>query len=395
MTHWSEEGPVSVKQLMAMALGTRMRVAERTTRLLGAMSEVQDGRGVDAMLVTDIRNIRYLTGFTGGSACLAVTPRRLTLVTDARYADRAQAVLTAAEVPARIEITRDRQREAVVAAVGNARRVALEADTITWSTQRLYANEWLPGRELVPTAGLVERLRFVKDEGELARMRAAAAMADRVLTDLKSTLDEGPTEQDFRDLLDDQMRLLGSEEPAFPTIVASGPNAALPRPRASHRVIAEGDLVVIDFGGTVDGYRSDLSRTFMVGDVPRDVRALYDLVLEAQSAAVEGVHDGAAAADVDGACRSIAEAAGRGGQFTHSTGHGVGLVIHEHPLLSRTSADILSTGEVLTVEPGVYVPGIGGVRIEDLVTVTARGCELLTHTTKTPAPADDGATMTH
>jgi Xaa-Pro aminopeptidase len=378
--------PVSTDDLVATALATPMRVAERTARLLAAMGSLDAGSGVDALLVTDLRNLRYLTGFTGSAGLLAVTPDELTLVTDGRYGDRAYADLAATGVDARIEVTRDHQREAIAGALRGARRIGLEADSVTWSDQRRYATEWFAGREVVATSGVVERLRFVKDEGELARIRAAAAMADAALAERKAALADGPSERELQQLLDEHMRGLGSQEPAFPTIVASGPNAALPHHQPSERRIVDGDLVLVDFGGTVDGYRSDLSRTFMVGEVPAEARAVYDLVLEAQAAGVASVRDGVAAAEVDDVCRSLIEAAGRGDQFLHSTGHGVGLYIHEDPLLARSSTDVLAAGQVVTVEPGVYVTGMGGVRIEDLVAVTATGCEPLTRLPKSPDP---------
>lgn len=364
---------------------TPMRVAERTARLLAEFSGLDEGAGIDALLVTDLFNIRYLTGFTGGAGFLVVTRAGLTFVTDGRYGERAHADLAAAGVDARIEVAaRDKQREPIVSAVGRARRIGLEADSVTWSSQRRYASDWFAGRDVVPTSGVIERLRLVKDEGELARIRAAATMADTALAEMKATLAGGPTEQDFQQLLDDCMRRLGSEEPAFPTIVASGPNAALPHHRPSERAITAGDLVLIDFGGTVDGYRSDLSRTFMVGDVSGEGRAMYELVLEAQAAAVASVRAGVAAEAVDRAARAVIEAAGRGEQFMHSTGHGVGLFIHESPVLRQSSADVLAAGYVVTVEPGVYVSGVGGVRIEDLLLVTADGCESFTHAPKSP-----------
>jgi Xaa-Pro aminopeptidase len=360
-----------------------MPVAERAGRLCARFGSLDDGAGIDALLVTDLVNIRYLTGFSGGAGLLVVTADEMTLVTDGRYGERAHADLANARVKTRIEVAaRDAQRAAIVSAVGVARRVGLEADSVTWSDQRRYAADWLSGCDIVPTSGVIEELRTVKDHGELARIRAAAALADMALAEATPALTGRPTEQDFRQLLDDTMRRLGSTEPAFPTIVASGPNGALPHHRPSSRVIAEGDLVLIDFGGTVDGYRSDLSRTFMVGEVSAEARAMYDVVLESQAAGVSAVGAGVAASAVDAACRSRIAAAGRAEQFLHSTGHGVGLFIHERPTLIGSSPAALGAGFVVTVEPGVYVSGVGGVRIEDLLLVTDTGCESLSRAPK-------------
>ena len=363
-----------------------MRFSRRAAMLVERLASVDGGRGLDALLVTDLFNVRYLTGFTGSAGLLVVSGSGMTFVTDGRYGDRAHAELAAAGVDARIEVaTREGQREAVIAAVGTAHRIGLEADSVSWSNLRRYAADF-DGREVVPTSGIIEALRAVKDAGELARMRAAAAVADQALAQVRAELSGKPTEQDFCHLLDETMRRLGSEEPAFPTIVASGPNGAFPHHRPSNRVIAEGDLVLVDFGGTVDGYRSDMSRTFMVGDVPADARAMYDLVFEAQAAGVAALRAGVAAAEVDKACRERIKVRGRGDAFVHSTGHGVGLYIHERPALAASSPEVLDAGVVVTVEPGVYVPGVGGVRIEDLLLVTESGAESLSAAPRSPEP---------
>lgn len=366
-------------RLVAAALAEPTELSQRVGRLVDRFGRAADGVGLDALVVTDLLNVRYLTGFTGGAGTLVVTPDRCTLVTDGRYG------VTAAETArlgVTVEVADDDGRAAVTAAAGDARRIGLEADAVSWSRQRTFAEDWFAGRAVLPTVRLVEELRFVKDAGELARVRAAAALADEVLGVTVPLLATGVTESELQQHLDEQMAARGSEQPAFPTIVASGPNGALPHHRPSARTIEQGDAVLIDFGGTVDGYRSDISRTFLVGEVAPELEELYDIVLRAQLAGLAAVADGVAAADVDRAARAVTEAAGRGDQFVHSTGHGVGLYIHEDPWVSWRSSDRLATGHVVTVEPGLYVPGVGGVRIEDLVVVTDDGYELLTHTPK-------------
>lgn len=369
---------------VAAALAVPMETAARIGRLIDRFGGLDGGQGVDAFVVTDLLNVRYLTGFTGGAGTLVVTPTSATLVTDGRYAEQARSELASAGVDVAVEVDLGDGREPVLAAVGASTRVALEADAVTWSQLRRYADDWFTGRELVPTTHAIEQLRFVKDDGELARIGAAAVLADHVLQATAPMFADGPTELDVQRRLDEQMQALGSQEPAFSTIVASGPNAALAHHRPGERRIQSGDMVLIDFGATVDGYRSDLSRTVAVGEPDPVLAEVFELVLRAQLAGLEAVRDGVAGADVDRASRSIIEAAGRGEQFIHSTGHGVGLYIHEDPFLSWRSDDVLASRHVVTVEPGVYLPGVGGVRIEDLVAVTDDGYELLTHTPKTP-----------
>jgi Xaa-Pro aminopeptidase len=289
-------------------------------------------------------------------------------------------------VPARLEITSTEQRQVVTAAVASAHRVGLEADHVSWGAQRRYAREWFVDQELVPTSGLVERLRRTKDDGELARMEAAAAVADAALAELRPWLLDGPTEAEFAVELDAAMRRFGATKPSFETIVASGPNGARPHARPSTRQVEHGDLVVIDFGAVVDGYCSDMTRTVAVGAVDETSERMLDVVTAAQAAGVAAVGPGVAAVDVDTACRQVIGEAGWAQAFSHGTGHGVGLDIHEDPRVSTTSTATLAVGDVVTVEPGVYLPAHGGVRVEDTVVVTPEGCRPLTHTTKDPAP---------
>jgi len=344
--------------------------------------------GVDALVVSTLANVRYLTGFSGSAGLLLVTAHKALLTTDGRYRTQAAEQLAQAGSAEAVELVvggAPVQRDAVVGAAAGAARVGLEADAVTWSAQRRYA-EAFASAELVPTTAVVENLRLVKDDGELARMAEAAAIADAALGEVLELLGAGRTETEVALALDTAMRRLGSQDRAFETIVASGPNAAKPHARPTDRRIGPGDPVVIDFGATCDGYRSDMTRTFCVGGAPSaELAPLFTVVAEAQAAGVAAVAAGRTTGDIDRVCRDHIAAAGYGEAFEHGTGHGVGLDIHEAPSVAPGATTILTPGVVVTVEPGVYLAGVGGVRIEDTVVVTDSGCRPLTAFTKDTA----------
>jgi Xaa-Pro aminopeptidase len=343
---------------------------------------------IDALLVTSATNIRYLTGFTGSAAIAVVTSSDFVLVTDGRYATQAPRQLSESGCGARVEISSTDQREIITGVItsGKISAVGLEADHVTWSAQQKYGSDWFPGLNLVATKGMIEKIRRSKDAGELARIEAAAMIADAALASLRSSLNDGPTELEFAGELDATMRRFGATKPSFETIVASGPNSALPHSRPTGRRITEGDLVVIDFGAVVDGYCSDMTRTIAVGEIDDTSSRMIEVVAAAQAAGVAAVRPGIAAREVDATCRRIIDDAGWAAAFSHGTGHGVGLDIHEAPGVGSTSDATLAVGDVVTVEPGVYLPAHGGVRIEDTVVVTPEGCRPLTHSTKVSAP---------
>ena len=345
-------------------------VAPRVDRLRAVL---QEQAAVDGLLVTRLPNVRYLSGFSGSAGMLYVSPEELVLITDGRYAEQAGEQLDAAGLGAgsvRIEIagTAAEQRQALSAAAAGCTRLGLEAHGVTWAQQRTFT-EWLTPTTLVPTEALVEELRAVKEPGEIARIGAACAIADEALAEILPTLAHGPTEQSFAALLEHTMRDHGASGASFDTIVASGPNGAKPHARPTDRVIERGELVVIDFGCIVDGYCSDMTRTVSVGDPGPEARHVWEVVLASQEAGRAAVRTGVACRSVDQASRVVIETAGWGKHFAHGTGHGVGLEIHEAPRVSAASNGTLQTGHVVTVEPGVYLPGIGGVRIEDTVVV--------------------------
>ncbi len=355
-----------------------MDVASRPARLRARLPDV----GVDALLVSRLPNIRYLTGFSGSAALLLVTPDTLVFITDGRYETQAHEQLAAAGIDARIEIgvTSAAQHDLLAGAAAPHPRLGLEAHGVTWAEQRILAARI--ASEVVPTEGLVEDLRRVKDPGEVARIHAACTIADEALAELLPTLAATPREQDFAVELEYAMRRRGASAMSFDPIVAAGPNAAKPHARPSERRIESGELVVIDFGCIVDGYCSDMTRTVSVDDPGPDARRLWDLVAASQQAGRDAVRAGVACAEVDRASRAVIEDAGLGDRFVHGTGHGVGLEIHEAPRVARTAPGTLDVGTVVTVEPGVYLPGVGGVRIEDTVVVTEDGATPLTEAPK-------------
>jgi Xaa-Pro aminopeptidase len=358
------------------------------------LGRVREGLGpaeCDALLVTSLVNIRYLTGFSGSAGMLLVTAHEALFVSDGRYGEQAAAQLRAAGVEVDIEIGKSAQQlESLDHRLAGLRRLGLEADDISWSGKRRLVAA-LPryssaNGTVVATGGVVEGLRRVKDAGEIARMELAASIADVALAQVRERLGGPITESEFALELEYEMRRRGADDVSFESIVASGPNGALPHARPTNRRIEEGDLLVVDFGALVDGYHSDMTRTLCVGAPSSEVAELFDAVLVAQRAGVRAVRAGATGDEVDAACRRSLESAGFGERFVHGTGHGVGLQIHEAPAVGAGSPDILEENSVVTVEPGAYVPGLGGVRIEDMLVVTATGARTLTKSTKDFTP---------
>jgi Xaa-Pro aminopeptidase len=338
---------------------------------------------VDALVVTTLPNVRYLTGFTGSAAVLVVTATGALLTTDGRY--RTQSDEQVRQSGAQVEITIGGladQRSAAAAFLSTAARIGLEADNVTWAGQRTW-DELLDSAELVPTSNAVEALREVKDAAEIARMERAAAIADAALYEVLPMLTADVTEELFALELDTAMRRGGAESVAFETIVAAGENSAKPHHRPGSRKVRHGDPVVVDFGATYEGYRSDMTRTFCVGAEPEgDMARVFAVVGASQAAGAAAVRPGIVTKEVDDVCRAIIAEAGWADRFEHGTGHGVGLDIHEAPTVSQLGTAILAPGFIVTVEPGVYLPGVGGVRVEDTLVVTEDGSRPLTRFTK-------------
>jgi Xaa-Pro aminopeptidase len=322
-----------------------------------------------------------LTGFSGSAGVVLITADACILVVDGRYGIQAPHELAMSRSTAEVAMAASSFTPVVVERLGHLARVGVEAEYLPWSEAMGWV-EAFEASEIVATRGLVERVRSVKAKAEVERIQAAAAIADAALAEVRPLLSEEPTEVDFARRLDAEMLARGASAPSFETIVASGPNSALPHSRPTGRRIREGDVVVVDFGAVVDGYCSDMTRTFSIGAPSSEVARQYELVALAQSAGVAAVRPGVSAKSVDTACRAVIEKAGYGEQFVHATGHGVGLDIHEAPRVASTSDATLAVGQVLTVEPGVYVEGSAGVRIEDTLVVTERGGEPLTLTPK-------------
>lgn len=328
------------------------------------------GDRLDApLLVTSLVNVRYLTAFSSSNAALLVRPGgETTLYTDFRYAEAAR------EVPD-VEVVMTKR--SLLGDVGSRLegRVQFEADAVSYTGWEQLSEG---SAELVATKGIVAELRAVKDEEEIAKIARAARIADRAFEALTAETFVGRTEREVAWRLRELMHAHGSDALSFDTIVASGSNGALPHVRPTDKLIEGRELVTVDFGCGYDGYYSDCTRTVSTGSLPGRLREIYDVCLRAQETAVAGIRAGMEGVDADALARDVIEAAGYGGEFGHGLGHGVGLEVHEAPTLSTASESTLAVGNVVTVEPGIYIPGEGGVRIEDLAVVREDGLELLT-----------------
>jgi Xaa-Pro aminopeptidase len=338
----------------------------------------------DALLISHLPNIRYLCGFTGSAGLLLVEEGGSVFFTDVRYDTQAREEVKGAKVII--------ARKAPLAAVGEriaARRtktrgwtIGIEADHLTVSERKRLA-DLLPSKvRLRDASSVVERSRMVKDEEELGRIRAAVKLGASLFDRALEVLRPGVKESDVAAEMEYAARRAGAEEMSFPTIIAAGVRSALPHGRASEQPIIAGGFVVCDFGVILGGYCSDQTRTVWVGPVPGEARRAYEAVREAQQAAIDAVRPGSRVGDVDAAARKVLRKAGLARYFTHSTGHGVGLEIHEAPRVAAGQPEVLRPGMVITIEPGVYFPGKWGVRIEDMVAVNQGGCEVLTPTSK-------------
>ena len=334
-----------------------------------------EGEGLDALLVTHLPNIRYLTGFSGSAALLLVRGDSTTLITDFRYAVQAPSEAGEAAV---VEVDQKSVWERLGRLLGAAPpdQLGIEAQAITVRDAERVGG--LIRGQLVPTADLVERLRTVKAPEEIEAIRAAAALAQAALAEVLPTVRVGQTEREVAAALEAALRRRGSEWHPFPTIVASGPRSALPHARTSARPIERGDWLLLDFGAQVDGYCADLTRTVVVGGrADERQRTIYELVRSAQLRALEHLRAGMTGREGDALAREVIAARGFGEAFGHSLGHGLGLEVHEAPRLAPTAEAALPLHAVVTVEPGIYLPGWGGVRLEDDIHLGPAGAVVL------------------
>jgi Xaa-Pro aminopeptidase len=347
--------------------------ADRRARLSSLLGRLD----AQAFFVNRLPNVRYLTGFSGSNAQLILADGGGVFLTDGRYAEQSRREV--ADLERRIYVGEFVPAFAQACADLGVRRVAFEAAGVTYALHHQLVGT---GVELTATEGEVERLRWAKDQEEIERVSRAQGIVDEAFQIITGKLLEGISEREAALDLDVTMRSLGADGLAFDTIVAFGENAAEPHHEPTGRRLAPGDVVKIDFGCVVEGYHSDMTRTLALGEPDPKLREVYDVVRTAQQAGLDAVRSGVTGGEVDRVVRDIIAAADYGEQFRHGLGHGVGLEIHEGPSLRHAGRDVLPEGAVVTVEPGVYLEGLGGVRIEDMVEVLADGCRVIPSTPK-------------
>jgi Xaa-Pro aminopeptidase len=348
------------------------------------MSKLQKLRGklidqeLDAILITSAINRRYISGFTGSAGAVLISSDDARFITDFRYTEQAEKEAQSFQIVEHkggIEAEINKQLKEM-----NVSRLGFEKDYITYSQFERYENEF--DASLVPVSGLIETLRLIKTPEELEIMKKAAKIADDAYHHIQSFIKPGVKEVEVANELEFFMRRQGATSSSFDTIVASGYRSAMPHGVASEKEIQSGELVTLDFGALYQGYCSDITRTLAVGEVSEELRTIYDIVLEANMRGVNSIKPGMTGIEADKTTRDYIEEKGYGENFGHSTGHGLGMEVHEGPRLAKTSEQHLEPGMVVTVEPGIYIPGVGGCRIEDDIVITENGNERLTFSTK-------------
>ncbi|MCF6094167.1 Xaa-Pro peptidase family protein [Microaerobacter geothermalis] len=347
----------------------------RLKRLRTAMAE----KDIDALLITNPTNRRYISGFTGSAGMVLVTHNGGSFITDFRYVEQAK------KQSPHFDII-DHQGKVIGTLLKELQRLKVkgmgfEQTDVTYDTYLTF-QDGLEGIHLVPTEGMVEKLRIIKDKNELDIIREAAKIVDDAFSQIIKEIKPGIREKDIALQLEILMRRNGASSSSFDIIVASGIRSALPHGVASEKIIEEGDMVTLDFGAKYKGYCSDMTRTVAIGNPSERLVEIYEIVKEAQRLGVQGIRSGLTGKEADELTRKYITDKGYGEYFGHGTGHGIGLDIHEEPRLSLTGETVLQPGMVVTVEPGIYIPGLGGVRIEDDVIITEEGSEIITHSSK-------------
>lgn len=356
------------------------KFANRRARLRKQLGQSK----LDGLLVSNIKNVMYLTGFTGSSGYFLISKSNCVLVSDSRY--RTQIETECPDIDSEIRTAKTEMNQSVNKVVGSLKCTTLGFESTSVSHQLFSQLDSELKCELVPTAGWVESLRAVKDKSEIASIRRSIQVNERAFQVIRSQMTNDQTELQIAHNLEHQMRAFGATKCAFDPLVGVGPRAALPHGKPSHRRVGESPFILIDWGAEVDRYMSDLTRVLVTGKITAKLKKIYDIVLKAQLSAIRKIRPGVSTKEVDAAARSVIDKAGYGKYFGHGLGHGFGLEIHETPIMSPSRNHVLQKNMVVTVEPGIYIPGWGGVRIEDDVLVTDDGHDVLS---KLPKQLDE------